>query len=312
MLEVFHLDKELKKAKIGDVPKLAGPFWIDSMAMTKEEAAILGDTLSLHPLTVEDLLHAKTRIKAEQYPDYMLFVFYAISWNKVLDLIELDFLIGKNFILTNHPMRLKSTDDLKENKERLAELLKKGPDFMFHHILDLEVDNYLPVLERIDDEIEEIEETVTKKPEPRILTTILGLKRTIVFIKRTAFTQRDKISFIAKGQYPIISAKALPYFRDVYDHTIRVSDMIDNYREAVGNTFDVYMSAVSNSMNEVMKVLSIIATIALPLTVISGIFGTNFNNLPGQAAYWGFWVMILFMVLLSLGMILYFRRKKWF
>jgi len=123
--------------------------------------------------------------------------------------------------------------------------------------------------------------------------------------------QREKISFIAKNEYMFISKKSVPYFRDIYDHAIRVSDNVENYREAIGSAFDAYMSAVSNNMNEVMKVLSIIATIALPLTVISGIYGTNFNNLPGEFNPYGFWIMIAGMVVLCFGMLFYFRRKNW-
>lgn len=168
------------------------------------------------------------------------------------------------------------------------------------------------MLEKIDDQIEDIEAEITKKVRPELMTRILNLKRQIVSIKKLALPQREKISFLTKTDNKFISKKALPYFRDIYDHSIKVADNIDNYREAIGSTFDAYMSAVSNNMNEVMKTLSIIATIALPLGIISGIFGTNFDILPGQHISYGFWIMILIMVLFMSGMLYYFKRKRWF
>ena len=153
---------------------------------------------------------------------------------------------------------------------------------------------------------------ITQKPKPELVKNILRLKRLVLLIKKSAFQQRDHISYLAKNNYKFISAKAVPYFRDIYDHSMRVSDFIDNYREAVSNTFDIYMSAISNRMNEVMKVLSVIATIALPLTVISSIYGTNFKILPGAEYIYGFWAMIITMFLVSIGIIYFFKRRGWF
>jgi magnesium transporter len=214
--------------------------------------------------------------------------------------------------ISNHRKPIPSIEDLKSSGNKIENLMNKGLDFVFHKLIDTEIDNFFPVMEKIDDQIESMEEEVTKTPKPEILSKILRLKRSLIQIKKITFPQREKIGQLAKNDYRFISKKSLPYFRDVYDHSIRVSDFIDNYREAVGNTFDVYMSAVSNNMNEVMKTLSIIATIALPLTVISEIYGTNFANLPGQHFYYGFWIMILAMIILSLSMIFYFKRRGWF
>ncbi|MBD3203008.1 magnesium and cobalt transport protein CorA, partial [Candidatus Woesearchaeota archaeon] len=150
-----------------------------------------------------------------------------------------------------------------------------------------------------------------KKPEPETLAQILSLKREINKLKRSSFSQREKISLLAKSDYKFITKKSKPYFRDVYDHMIRVSDSIENHRDSLSEAFNAYMSAVSNNMNEVMKVLSIIATIALPLTVISGIYGTNFIHLPGSKLYFGFWIMIFFMIIMVFAMIFYFKKRKW-
>jgi magnesium transporter len=224
---------------------------------------------------------------------------------------EIDFVLGDNFLITNHKRESKVISDLQQDKERLGVLFTKGVSFIFHKIVDKEVDDFFPVLQSIDQELEVLEEEATAHPTHKIIAKIRKLKRRITAVKRVALPQREKISMLAKNDFRFVSKKLTPYFRDIYDHSIRVADAVENYREAVGSVFEVYMSSVSNNMNQVMKMLSIIATIALPLTVISGIYGTNFLVLPGAASPVGFWAMVSFMVLLCLGMLLYFRKKKW-
>ncbi|MFC2016498.1 magnesium/cobalt transporter CorA [Chloroflexota bacterium] len=313
MIELFYYDGTVKKGNAKDLEKLKDrQIWIDTTDITKEESELLKNTFELHPLTTEDLYTFNARIKVEEFSNYLFCVFYGVKKIKAVGLVEIDFILGQNFIITNHKTEIESCTNLKNDFGRIETLFKRGNEFIFHKLLDSEIDNYLPVLEYIDDQIEDIEEKVTENPRPELLTKILKLKRSIVQIKKITLPQREKISFIAKSNYKFISKKAVPYFRDIYDHAIRVSDTIDNYREAIGSTFDAYMSAVSNKMNEVMKVLSIIATIALPLTVISGIYGTNFQSLPGSNIIYGFWIMIFLMILMSLGIIYFFKRRGWF
>jgi magnesium transporter len=191
-------------------------------------------------------------------------------------------------------------------------MFEKGVDHMCAYILDNEIDNYFPILENIDDEVEEIEHEISDKLNRDIMQHILKLKRTITFIKKISMPQREKLSFLAKNDYKFISEKSIPYFRDVYDHSIRVSDALDNYREAASNTFEAYMSAVNNNMNEVMKTLSVIATIALPMTAISSIYGTNFEFLPGIHSHYGFIIMIGAMMVIVIMMMIFFKRRGWF
>ncbi|MBN2457581.1 magnesium/cobalt transporter CorA [Candidatus Woesearchaeota archaeon] len=313
MIELFYFDKKVKQGDIKEIASFSGKrIWLDVTGITKDEAEQIRTIFRLHPLTAEDLYNSHTRIKVEEFSDYIFCVFYCIQKSRSLELIELDLVLGKNFIISNHRRKISSIDELKNNTERLSSLFEKGCDFLMHRLIDEEIDNFFPVLETLDDQIEAIEERVTRRPRPELLTRILEIKRNIVTIKKTAFPQREKLSFLAKNEYHLITKKAVPYFRDIYDHAIRVSDSVDNYREAIGNTFDAYMSSVSNNMNEVMKVLSIIATIAIPLTVISGIYGTNFTVLPGAGWTYGFWAMVAAMLLLCLGMIYFFWKRRWF
>jgi len=313
MIDIFYLDSVIKKVNISEIASLKNKFmWVDVSSITKEEAKIIGDFFDLHPLTVEDFINQKIRIKVEEFPNYILCIFYGIEKSKSVELFEMDFVVGKNFVISNHKNKINSFELLKSSPEKLESLFKKGSDFLMHKLLDSEVDNYFPVLEEIGDKIELLEDKVVKSAQPRYLSEILRLKRLVVTIKKYTFAQREKTSFLAKNDYKLISKKAIPYFRDIYDHAIRVSDKVDDYREAVGNAFDVYMSSMANNSNEVMKTLSIIATIALPLTVISGIYGTNFEILPGADFPFGFWAMILFMLILSVSMLWFFRKRNWF
>jgi magnesium transporter len=308
MMEHFYLEKVVKKS---DRLEDKRPVWIDVTNMSKEEENLLKERFNLHPLTSEDLYNDGIRIKIEEFNDYLLCIFYGARKEKEIKLFEMDFIIGKDFLITNHKKKIESFEELKSDEKKLKMIMEKGIDFLFHRLLDIEIDNFIPVLEMIDDNIEKIEEKITKNLSKTLMTDILEQKREIVSIKKIIMPQREKISFLAKNDTKFISKKAVPYFRDIYDHSIRVSDSIDNYREAIGSSFDAYMSTVSNNMNDVMKTLSIIATIALPLTVISGVYGTNFITLPGSTAQNGFWVMVGVMAAMMFTMLFYFRKKRW-
>lgn len=312
MLEIYYYDNGVKKARVEQLPMLKKKqLWIDVQRMTKKESEILKSVFDLHPLTVEDLSKTHTRIKVEEFSHYLFCVFYGVRNDNGLELMELDFILGENFLISNHYYNIKDYEDLKENKEQLAELFRSGNDFIFHYLLDTQVDNYFPVLDEIDVQLDHIEEKVTKSIDPEIVKKILQLKRLILLVKKAALPQREKLSFLQLNGSKRISHKALPYFRDIYDHSIRVCDYIDSHRESVASTFEFYMSAVNNNTNEVMKMLSIVATIVLPLTVISSIYGTNFSNLPGAQFHYGFWVMVLMMFVVSGMMLHYFYKKGW-
>lgn len=319
MNEIFYLDGgKVLRAELANLQKIRHkPIWIDVTSITKQEGRILAEAFGLHPLTEEDFQSCHTRIKIEEFPTYLVFIVYNIAVkgaapNESFEMQDVDLVIGKNWVITNHAEPLQSIEALKKDEERLASLFKNGVDFIFHRVIDAEIDNYFPVLDKMDDLIDKIEEEVTKEPKPESMKRILGLKRLLTEVRKTVFHHRSNLTFLAHGDAPFLSKKLGPYLRDVYDHSIRVSDQVDNYREAVINTFDVYMAAVNNKLNEIMKTLSVIATIALPLTVISSIYGTNFTNLPGSKIYFGFWGMIALMMTVCFCMLMYFRRRGWF
>jgi len=315
MIELFYLDKgSLQKGKIEDLGKLRKKrLWLDVINLTQEEAELLKKNFFLHPLTIEDLEHALTRVKVEEFSTYLFCVFYGVRHTGTgqPELQEIDIVVGKNFIITNHRQELSATEELKSHPQKLLHHLEKGADFLFHRILDHEIDNYFPMLESIDEEMEKID-VLIKRPQPGLSLRIIELKRNISDIRKTMISQREKISFLAKEEYNFISKNALPYFRDVYDHSIRVADELEYYREALSGTFEVYMSSVSLNTNEIMKVLSAITALAMPMTVVSSIYGTNFTFLPGAGSAYGFWLMLAVTLLIMVGLLYMFKRRRWF
>ncbi|MBS3136669.1 magnesium/cobalt transporter CorA [Candidatus Woesearchaeota archaeon] len=312
MIDICYYSGGLKKANLADLPKLKySDVWIDATNISDMEADVLNKHFNLHPLTIEDLKAHRTRIKVEAFPTYLFCVFYVINPKNKAELLELNLVLGKDYVISNHITPLPFISELKENKERLETLFRKGPDFILHKILDSEISNYLPVLEGIGDEIERIEERIIVKPRKEQSSEILRIKKRILKMRRSVMQQRDKMAMLAKEEHSYISHKAIPYFRDIYDNSIRLVDMIDNEREAAASAYEIYISSLSNSVSEVMKALGLIATIALPLTVIAGIYGTNFSVLPGAKFAYGFWVMIAMMSLLSIFMVLRFKKKGW-
>ncbi len=309
MLKSFVLEKGVIESN--GLPSTNSPQWVDVSNITKDEADQLQQQFNLHPLTTEDLCLARSRIKIEQFPNYLFCVFYFVHTGRTLRTVEIDFILGRNFIITNHLGKIDTIDELSKSKEKLEKLFRKGIEFLFHSILGREITAFIPTLDGIDREIDIIDKMVSKKANSAVLQKIMSVKKKIIYVKRIAMIQREKISALAKGEYELISKKLLPYLRDVYDNSIRIFEMAENYRETISSSYEVYMSTVSTNLNEIMKILSIITTISLPLTVISGIYGTNFQLLPGSSASYGFWIMIAVMVGITGSMILFFRRKKW-
>lgn len=312
MIEIYCYDGGIKKLSLKELVSLKNKkIWVDVIDPTKQELLFLKEHFDVHPTTIEDLSSSLTRIKIEKFSNYLFYVFYTI--NKFdYNFNELDFLLGDHFIITCHKEKLLQLDQLKVDNKELTNLFKNGVDFMFYRFIDDQLENYFGVFESLDSEIDKIEKVVVKQPDSSTLSNILKIKNRIIKIKKRTFDQRDKLSSLAKNDSDFISEKTIPYIRDAYDHSIMIFDNVENMEEKILNLFDIYVSSISNKLNEIMKVLSIFATIALPLTVISSIFGTNFQFLPGLEHKYGFWIMISIMVLVCVLMLIFFKRRKWF
>lgn len=276
----------------------------------------LGEDFHLHPLTLEDILNTDQRPKMEEYDEYLFIVIkmLRLSENRV-DLVteQVSIILGEHFVISFQ-------DDISGDVfESLRERLKaaKGrirnvrTDYLCYSLIDAVVDNYFLILETIGERIETLEAELIADPEPATLESIHHVKRELIYLRRSVWPLREVISALQREDTPLISAATGVFLRDVYDHTIQIIDTVETHRDILSGMIDMYMSSISNRMNEVMKVLTIIATVFIPLTFIAGVYGMNFDYMPELRMPWAYPVLWILMIAVAGGMFLYFRRKKW-
>jgi magnesium transporter len=275
----------------------------------------VGDYFNIHPLVLEDILNTDQRPKVEIFDNYLFFVLKMISFddkNNELNIEQLSLVMGENFVLTfqervgDYFNSLR--DRIKNNKGRIR---KSGVDFLTYSLIDIVVDNYFLVLEQIGEIIEDLEENVLTFPQPSIVNKIQSLKRELIFLRKSVWPLRELITQLLREEFPQIEPSTVPFLRDLYDHTIHVVDTVETYRDVISGVMDLYLSSISNKMNEIMKVLTIIATIFIPLTFLAGIYGMNFDFMPELHLQWAYPLLWGIMFLIFTGMLFFFRRKKW-
>jgi len=275
----------------------------------------IGAHFGIHPLILEDIMNTGQRPKMEDFEDYIFVVVKMIYYDEKDNEIkaeQVSLLIGLNFVIS---FQEKEGDVFNPIRDRIRKakgrIRKMGADYLAYALIDTIVDHYFIVLEKLGEKIEDMEEELVTNPTPETLQTIHNLKRELIVLRKSIWPLREVISVLERGESPLIHESTSIYLRDVYDHTIQVVDTIETFRDMVSGMLDVYLSSVSNRMNEVMKVLTIIATIFIPLTFIAGIYGMNFKYIPELEWHWGYFTVILGMVIIGFGMVLYFRNKKW-
>ncbi len=290
--------------------------WINVNGLNNtSEIEKMGIHYGLHPLTLEDIVNTMHRPKIDEFDDY-LFIILKMLYLKNDELVyeQVSMIVGDDYLLTFQEADGDVFNDLRERiyagKGRVRSL---GPDYLMYAIMDAVVDNYITVIEAFGDKIEDIEDRVFEgnSDNNETATTIQGLKREVLKIRRSIFPLREVISHLNKIEHNVIEEKTHNFLRDLYDHIVQVNESIEMYREMVWGLLDMYMSIISNKMNEVMKVLTIIATVFIPLTFIAGIYGMNFDNMPELHYKYGYFILIGIMVFIFLMMLVYFRRKKW-
>jgi magnesium transporter len=275
----------------------------------------LGKKFLIHPLIMEDILNTDQRPKVEIFEDYLFVVIKMLPFDVDKQEItheQISLIVGNNFVITFQERKGDVLDSIRHRlKNPKGRLRKHGADYLAYTIIDVIVDHYFILLEKLSEKIEFLEEKVTDNPDQQLVNQIQFLNRELIFIKKSVWPLRELIRGLIREETPIITDYTSPYLKDVYDHTIQVIETVDTFREIVTGVLNIYLTSVSNKMNEVMKVLTIIATIFIPLTFIAGIYGMNFEFMPELKwtwAYPGIWGLMLFVFL---GMIFYFKRKKW-
>ncbi len=288
--------------------------WLDLEAPTHDEADILRTAFGFHPLSLEDCWHEPQAPKADDYGDYLFMVVHGVRYDAATEEFtthELNIFLGPNYLVTFHSFHSRSIEAAQNYVRRTSSVLLRGMDFMLHQILDRLIDNYFPKMEILEDKIEELEAAVFMDPKPELLNTMFELRHHVVHLKRVAAQEREVFAAVTRGAFPFISDRAQLYFRDVYDHIFRIVETADNHREAINIIMQAYLSMVSNKLNNTMRVLTVIATMMLPLTVIIGSYGMKFKYMPEIEWHYGYYFVLVFMLFVSGGMSVFFRRRNW-
>jgi magnesium transporter len=288
-------------------------FWLDVTDPGIPEANELGEAFGFHPLALEDMLKRDQRPKLEDYGDYMFLVYYgAGASGGDVRLEEVHAFLSGRYMVTSHRFPCPA---LAEARERLSAKEPRSEQFVVYRMLDALTDTFFPVLEKVDDQMEQLEGEIFARPRPGHLEQITELRRDLVELRRVVAPQRDLLSRGVDDilELPGLQADERNYFRDVYDHAIRISDQIDSYRDLLAGTRDAYLSVASNRLNEITKQLTVVATVFLPLSFVVGFFGQNFRwlvaNVESAAAFWGLGVGSL--VVSLVGLLLWFRRGSY-
>ena len=287
--------------------------WVDLAAPTPEEGRILSDLFHFHPLSVEDALSAIQFPKIEAYPDYLYAVLHGIDVESEQRFAtrDVDFFLGPTYLVTVHDGRSRSIAKLRAVCSEHARILAEGPVALMHRIVDIMVDNYRPAIDAIEQRIEELEADAFLGEE-RMIREVLSLRRDLAFMRRVLTPQRDVIARLARREFPAIADEMAFRFRDVYDHVVRMSDESILFQERLTGVLEVNLATVSNRLNQIMKVLTVMSTIFLPLTVLTGMWGMNIGlpHFPGGAGAQFGWVFAV-MLAISAAMIGVFRRLDW-
>jgi magnesium transporter len=276
----------------------------------------MGQMFSLHPLLLEDIMNTDQRPKMESYDDYLFIVLKTLFYDekeKSTITEQISIVLGANYVLSFQERESNVfypvTERLKNSKGKIK---KMGADYLVYSLIDVIIDNYFIILEKLGERVDDLEVQLVTSPKTETLKSIQSLKREMIFLRRSVWPLREVISSMERGESTLIQSSTYVYLRDIYDHTIQAIDTIETYRDMLSGMLDIYLSSVSNKLNEVMKVLTVIATIFIPLTFIVGVYGMNFEHMPELKWRWGYPSIWLLMISIGVFMAFYFRKKKWF
>lgn len=297
-----------------------GVLWVDFISEPPETCLPIMEEFGFHPLAIDDALQETHVPRLDDWGEYLYIVLNYMnmepngdSWETKVD--ELDVFLGKNYIVTHHDYRISAVDETWVVCDRDERNLHEGADHILYRIADNLMAGYMPAVEKIDDAIDRIEDQVFDRPSPRTLEQLLALKRVLVAMRRIIIPQREVLNKLARDDYQVIDPKDRVFFRDIYDHLVRLHDLNESLRDLVGSVLDTYLSVINNRMNEVMKTLTIITVLFMPLTFLTGYFGMNFFQPPGNLQEWTsnpvFYLTLAIIVIMPIGMYLWMRRRTW-
>lgn len=289
--------------------------WVDLSDPTPDEIRVLTDVFHFHELAVEDAIAEIHHPKVESYGDYLYLILHGIDFKAsehTFQTQDIDFFLGSTFLVTVHPGISRSIGKIGTLCVRSERVLGEGPTALLHRIVDTMVDNYRPEVDKLQERLDELEREVFEHTSPKLARRILDFKRDVASLRRVVQPQRDVVGRLARREFPLVDEAMSYRFRDVYDHLVRLTDESLFFGDRITSLLDAHLSTVSNQLNGVMKILTVIATIFMPLTFITGLYGMNVD-LPhfglGQQLF--FWALLAVMTAVSVGMLLFFRMRRW-
>ena len=297
-----------------------GVLWVDFVGEPPEVCQPILEKFGFHPLAIDDALQETHVPRLDDWGEYLYIVFNYMDmdlngegWEATVD--ELDVFLGKNYIVTHHDRQISAVDETWVVCDRDERNVQEGADHILYRIADNLMANYMPTVEKIDDAIDQIESQLFQRPSPATLERLLEIKRVLVAMRRIIIPQREVLNKLARDDYPVIDRKDRVFFRDIYDHLVRLHDLNESLRDLAGSVMDTYLSVVNNRMNEVMKTLTVITTIFMPLTFVTGFFGMNFFESHGTLREWTnnpvFYITLAGMLILPFLMYIWMRRRTW-
>jgi len=307
-------DGVFKKA-LGETGAL---LWVDIFVKSEDDGKILADVFNFHPLTIEDSV--STRVDPAKIDDHGNYIFVVVQAlieyhpDKELESVEVDFYLGPNYVVSCHRDPIPAIDAFRERCRKDERLFGRGADWLLHGMLDAMIDEYLPIVDAVDDAIDLLEEQVLNRPQTQMLQQIMLVKRNALRLRRATTPLRDNMNRLARGEFPhLVSSEAAFYFRDVYDHLVRIEYLVEALRDLADGALQTYLSVVSNRLNEVMKILTV-AFVPLTIgTLISGVYGMNLTNgfWPPSDSSWGFGAVVATIIVLAVLVLAYFRSRRW-
>ncbi|MBI4744582.1 MAG: magnesium/cobalt transporter CorA [Actinobacteria bacterium] len=288
--------------------------WIDLEEPSNKEFSILKDIFNFHPLAIEDCVSKFHLPKIDDYENYLFLIWHSLIDNEKtarLETAEVDIFIGPNYLVTLHAEKISEIDNLYNSVLKHADLLKTGVDILLHTLLDDVTDKYFPLLDRISDKIDLLEDKMFSEPTREDLRDLFVIKHQMLTVRKIIAPEREVINALARYNTHIIRSKHIIYFQDIYDHLIRLTDLVDTSRDLTAGAMDIYLTSISNKLNEIMKRLTIVASIFMPLTLISSIYGMNFKFMPELNLRYSYFVVLIIMAIIAIWMTLYFKKKKW-
>jgi len=307
-----------------EFPKLVqdsqGLLWVDFVSEPPETCLPILQGFGFHPLAIDDALQETHVPKLDDWTDYLYVVLnymnvikHGDEWKSSVD--ELDIFLGPNYVVTHHDYPITAVEETWKSCDRDPRTLEEGADHLLYKIADYLVAEYMPIVEKIDEAIDQIEDQVFDRPSPRTLERLFALKRVLLAMRRIILPQREVLNKLARDDYQVIDPRDRIFFRDIYDHLVRLHDLNESLRDLVGGALDTYLSVINNRMNEIMKTLTMITVLFMPLTFVTGFFGMNFFEPLGLMKIWttqpAFLATLVGMLLLPIGMYIWMRRRTW-